>query len=160
MTEETSNENRNNDISINDIDASFSSGIAAFEAKNFKQSLQFLGPLAENGDAESQHRCAIMYQNGLGVVANEAKAAAMMRAAAEQGHAIAQHGLGFRYMEGECVEKDAQEAVKWFTRAGEQGLAGSLTTLAMMYQEGNGVEKNPEEAKRLYKLAGFDDIQF
>ena len=158
MTEETSKESSDN-IEINDMDASFSSGIAAFEAKNFKQSLQFLAPLAENGDAESQHRCAIMYQNGLGVVANEAKAAEYMRAAAEQGHAIAQHGLGFMYMEGECVEKNAQEAVKWFTKAGEQGLVGSLTTLAMMYQEGNGVEKNLDEAKRLYKLAGFDDMQ-
>ena len=109
MTDETSND----DMIINDVDASFSSGIAAFEAKNFKQSLQFLAPLAEAGDAESQHRCAIMYQNGLGIVANEAKAAEYMRAAAEQGHAIAQHGLGFMYMEGECVEPNAQEAVKW-----------------------------------------------
>ncbi|MFV1976774.1 MAG: hypothetical protein ACC651_13570, partial [Candidatus Scalindua sp.] len=59
MTEETTNQNSNEDIQIDDIsnmDADFSSGIAAFEAKNFKQSLQFLGPLAENGDAESQHR--------------------------------------------------------------------------------------------------------
>ena len=154
MTEETANEG----IDVSDIDASFSSGIAAFEAKNFKQSIQFLAPLAEAGDAESQHRCAIMYQNGLGLVANEAKAAEYMRAAAEQGHAVAQHGLGFMYMEGECVEKDAQEAIKWFTKAGDQGLVGSLTTLAMMHQEGVGVEKNPEEAKRLYKLAGFDDM--
>jgi TPR repeat protein len=160
MTEQTSNENSNYEINVSDIDASFSSGIAAFEAKNFKQSLLFLAPLAESGDAESQHRCAIMYQNGLGVVANEAKAAEFMRAAAEQGHAIAQHGLGFMYMEGECVEKNPEQAVKWFSKAGEQGLVGSLTTLAMMYQEGNGVEKDLDEAQRLYKLAGFDDMQF
>jgi uncharacterized protein len=158
MTEETTNQNSNEDIQIDDISASFSSGIAAFEAKNFKQSLQFLGPLAESGDAESQHRCAIMYQNGLGVVANEAKAAEYMRSAAEQGHPVAQHGLGFMYMEGECVEKDAQEAVKWFTKAGEQGLVGSLTTLAMMYQEGNGVEQDLEKAKELYSKAGFNDM--
>ena len=42
-------------------------------------------------------------KNGLGIVANEAKAVEFMEAAAEQGHAIAQHGLGFMYMEGECV---------------------------------------------------------
>jgi TPR repeat protein len=130
MTEETTDENTSDNVKLDDIHVDFSSGIAAFEAKSFKQSLQFLGPLAENGDAESQHRCAIMYQNG----------------------------LGFMYMEGECVEKNSQEAVKWFTKAGEQGLVGSLTTLAMMYQEGNGIEQNLEEAKRLYKLAGFDDM--
>ena len=140
MVEETTNENSNESIDVRDVDASFSSGIAAFEAKNFKQALQFLAPLAEAGDAESQHRCAIMYQNGLGIVANEAKAAEYMLAAAE------------------CVEQDAQQAVKWFSKAGEQGLVGSLTTLAMMYQEGNGVERDPEEATRLYKLAGFEDM--
>ena len=158
MSEQPTNQNNDEVMSITDTDASFSSGIAAFEAKNFKQSLQFLGPLAEAGDAESQHRCAIMYQNGLGLVANDAKAAEFMRAAAEQGHAIAQHGLGFMYMEGECVEKNAQQAVKWFTKASEQGLVGSLTTLEMMYQEGNGVEKDLEKAKALYAQAGFDDM--
>ena len=105
-----------------DIDASYASGMAAFEAKNFSQAMRFLSPMAEQGDAEAQHRCAIMYQNGLGIVANEEKAAAMMRAAAEQGHAVAQHGLGFMYMEGECVQQDSMEAIKWFEKAAEQGL--------------------------------------
>jgi len=146
-------------IEINNKDAEFSSGIAAFEAKNFKQAMQFLLPLAYDGDAESQHRCAIMYQNGLGSVANEDKAFEFMYSAANQGHPVAQHGLGFMYMEGECTQKSPQDAVKWFTKAGEQGLVGSLTTLAMMYQEGNGVEKNLDEARRLYKEAGFDDMQ-
>ena len=95
MTEEATNKSNNENIEVSDMDADFSSGIAAFEAKNFKMSLQFLAPLAEKGDAESQHRCAIMYQNGLGIVANDKKAAEYMLAAAEQGHAIAQHGLGF-----------------------------------------------------------------
>jgi len=145
-------------VDISDRDANFSSGIAAFETKSFKQAMQFLQPLAYEGDAESQHRCSIMYQNGLGCVVNEDKAFEFMYSAASHGHAIAQHGLGFMYMEGECTEKNPQEAVKWFSKAAEQGLVGSMTTLAMMYQEGNGVEKNPQEAKRLYKLAGFDDM--
>ncbi|MCW8829994.1 MAG: sel1 repeat family protein, partial [Gammaproteobacteria bacterium] len=80
---------------MSEADAAFSSGIAAFEAKNFRQALSFLGPVAEAGDAEAQHRCAIMLQNGLGSVVNEEKAFEYMKAAAEQGHAVAQHGLGF-----------------------------------------------------------------
>ena len=138
-----------------DSDASYASGMAAFEAKNFSQAMRFLSPIAEQGDAEAQHRCAIMYQNGLGVVANEEKAVEMMRAAAEQGHPVAQHGLGFMYMEGECVEQDSLQAIKWFEKAAAQGLVGSLTTLAMMYEEGLGVDKDPEKAKALYKQAGF-----
>jgi TPR repeat protein len=133
----------------------FASAMAAFEAKEFSRAMQLLSPYAKQGDAEAQHRLAIMYQNGLGVAQNDAEAVKWMRAAAEQGHALAQHGMGFMYLEGECVEKDPAEAAKWFTLAAEQGLAGSQTTLAMMYEEGNGVEQDAETARKWYAKAGF-----
>ena len=135
----------------------FSSGIAAFESKNFAQSLALLGPLADQGIADAQYRLGIMYQNGLGVVRNELLAMKWMVAAANQGFSLAQHGLGFMYMEGDCVGKNGEKAVMWFTRAAEQGMVGSQTTLAMMYENGNGVEKDLELARKWYRLAGFAD---
>ena len=138
------------------LDQDHASGVAAFEARNFSLAMQLLSPLADAGNAEAQHRVAIMCQNGLGVVRNELRALKMMKAAAEQGYAIAQHGIGFMYLEGECVEQNSEKAADWFRKAADQGLAGSLTTLARMYETGNGVEKDPEEAKRLYAEAGFD----
>ena len=137
------------------IDPALASGFAAFESKNFSHAMRLLMSFAEQGNADAQHKVAIMYQNGLGVVASDKEAYKWMKASADQGYPIAQHGLGFMYLEGECVEKNAEEAVKWFQKAADQGLVGSLTTLAMMYEDGRGVEKNPEEAQRLYKLAGF-----
>jgi len=137
-------------------DMNFSSGVAAFEAKNFSQAMQLLNPYAEEGDAEAQFRVAIMHQNGLGVVANPMAAYKWMKASAEQGLAMAQHSLGFMYMEGECVDQNGEKAVEWFTKAADQGLVGSLTTLAMMYEEGKGIERDPEKARELYKKAGFD----
>jgi TPR repeat protein len=134
-----------------------SSGIAAFEAKNFAQSLALLAPLAENGHGDAQYRLAIMYQNGLGMVRNELLAMKWMTASANQGFPWAQHGLGFMYMEGDCVAKNGDKAVSWFTKAAEQGMAGSQTTLAMMYETGNGVEQDSEEARKWYKLAGFGE---
>ena len=143
---------------VNEDSMSYSSAMAAFEAKHFSRALQLLSPFAERGDADAQHRLAIMYQNGLGVARSDQSAVKWMRAAADQGHALAQHGMGFMYLEGECVgKKDGQEAARWFKLAAEQGLVGSLTTLAMMYEQGNGVEQDLAEAKRLYALAGFDD---
>jgi TPR repeat protein len=133
----------------------FNSAMSAFESKHFSTAIQLLSPFAEKGNPDAQHRCAIMFQNGLGVAVNEAKALEYMTAAAEQGHGVAQHGLGFMYMEGECVEKDAEKALEWFLKAAEQGLVGSMTTIAMMYEEGKGVEKNPELAKEWYTKAGF-----
>ena len=134
-----------------------SSGIAAFEAKNFAQSLGLLGPLADKGHVDAQYRLAIMYQNGLGVVRNELLATKWMIAAANQDFPLAQHGLGFMYMEGDCVAKNGEKAVSWFKKAADQGMVGSQTTLAMMYEMGNGVEQNMEEARKWYRLAGFSE---
>lgn len=136
----------------------FASGMAAFEAKHFSRAIQLLSPFASQGDKVAQHLCAIMHQNGLGIMRNDLMAYKLMKASAEQGYGLAQHGLGFMYMEGECAPKNGEEAAKWFRLAGEQGLQGSLTTLAMMYQQGNGVPQDMEEAKRLFKQAGFDDL--
>lgn len=133
----------------------FASGLQAFESKHFSRAIQLLSPLAIKGNADAQHRCAIMYQNGLGVAANPAAALQWMSASAEQGYAIAQHGLGFMYMEGDCVEQNGELAVHWFTQAAEQGLAGSQTTLAMMYEQGTLIEKDEAKANEWYQKAGF-----
>ena len=129
------------------------SGIAAFEAKEFRRAFQLLAPLAARGEAEAQFRVAVMSQNGLGGVVNEALAFALMRDAAHHGHGLAQHGLGVMYLYGECVAKDEAEAAQWFRRAADQGLAGAMMTLGMMYEQGLGVERDPERAGRLYAQA-------
>lgn len=142
---------------MDSTDMNLASGIAAFEAKEFRRSLQLLQPLAEGGDAEAQYRLAVQYQAGLGVVQNPLQAYHWMREAAEQGHGLALHGLGIMYLYGECVEKDPCEAAVWLQRAADQGFAGSMAALAGMYEQGLGVERDPAKAKELYAAAGFDD---
>ena len=90
----------------------FNSAMSAFESKHFSTAIQLLSPFAEKGNPEAQHRCAIMFQNGLGVAVNEVKALEYMTAAAEQGHRVAQHGLGFMYMDCECAEQYANTALE------------------------------------------------
>ena len=133
------------------------SGIAAFEAKNFTAAMRLLSPLAEVDNADAQYRLAIMYQNGLGVVANELMAFKCMVSAAKQGLGLAQHGLGFMYLEGECIARDSNKAIEWFTRSAEQGLVGSQSTLAMMYEDGRGIPVDLVKAGEWYRRAGFDD---
>ena len=43
-----------------DADMNFTSGMAAFEAKEFARAIQFLLPFAEQGDADAQHRVAML----------------------------------------------------------------------------------------------------
>jgi len=136
-------------------DINLASAMAAFESKQFAQALRLFMPFAEAGDSDAQHRIAIIYQNGLGIVKNCEHAFKWMKASAEQGYAIAQHGLGFMYLEGECADQDSAAAAKWFELAAEQDLAGSQTTLAQMYEQGNGVEQDADKAKEWYAKAGF-----
>jgi hypothetical protein len=142
---------------MDNAEMELASGIAAFEAKEFRRARQLLQPLAEAGNAEAQYRLAVQYQAGLGVVQNQLQAYHWMREAANQDHALALHGLGIMYLYGECVEKNEQEAVRWLQRAADKGLAGSMATLAGMYEQGLGVEKNAARAKALYAAAGFGD---
>tara|TARA_Y100000766_G_C18604074_1_gene458107 strand:+ start:177 stop:605 length:429 start_codon:yes stop_codon:yes gene_type:complete len=132
-----------------------SSGIAAFESKQFSRALKLLTPLAEEGLAEAQYRVAIMCQNGLGQVRNELLAFKWMKQAALQQYGPALHGLGFMYMDGDCADQDDVRAVKWFEAAVEQGLEGAMVALAQMIEQGRGTTKDIERAKKLYSDAGF-----
>lgn len=143
---------------MEEANVDLASGIAAFEAKEFRRALQLLQPLAENGEAEAQYRVAIQYQAGLGVVPNPMQAFHWMREAAGQDHGLALHGLGIMYLYGECVEKNEREAALWLQRAADRGLEGSMAALAGLYAEGRGVEKDLEKAKALYRAAGFGDV--
>ena len=142
---------------MDDDDVVLGSGIAAFEAKEFRRALQLLQPLAEGGNPEAQYRIAVQFQAGLGVVPNPVQAYRWMREAASHDHGLALHGLGIMYLYGECVEKDEREAAVWLQRGADQGLPGSMAALAGMYEQGLGVEKDPARAKELYAAAGFTD---
>jgi len=141
------------DISVaddnNEID--LASGMAAFEEKNFSKAKQMLSPLAEAGNPEAQHRMAIMFQNGLGLVKSDELAFKWMQASAGLNYPLALHGLGFMYLHGECVDKDEAKAAEYFQKAAEQGLAGSAMTLGLMYEQGQGVKQDPDEAQKWYK---------
>ena len=144
-------------MTMDNADMDLASGIAAFEAKEFRRARQLLQPLAEGGNAQAQYRLAVQYQAGLGVVQNQQLAYHWMREAAEQDHDLALHGLGIMYLYGECVEKNPQQAAKWLQRAAKLGLQGSMAALASMYEQGLGVERNAVRAKELYAAAGFDE---
>jgi TPR repeat protein len=147
--------------SMNDDDRmQLASGIAAFEAKEFRRAWQMLQPLSDQGDAEAQYRCAIMIQNGLGAIARPKVAAELMTKAAEQDFGLAQHGLGVMYLFGEGVDQDTPRAVQLLTLAGESGLAGAWSTLGMIYMEGQGVDKDTEKARGYYEKAGFNPDEF
>ena len=135
------------------------SGIAAFESKQFSRALQLLTPHAQIGNPDAQHRLAVMCQNGLGQVRNEASAYRWMKCAADQNHSLALHALGYMYLDGDCTKQDDQKAVTCFGKAVNLGLEGSMLALAQMYQQGRGVVQDSNKARLLYVQAGFDPAE-
>jgi TPR repeat protein len=79
---------------------SFERGVAAYYRHDYATVFRELRPLADQGNANAQHDLGVMYEYGLGVPEDGARAARWYRKAAEQGVAEAQNHLGAMYHEG------------------------------------------------------------
>lgn len=90
---------------------------------------------AEQGDAEAQFKLGVWYDNGEGVLRDDAQAAVWYRKAAEQGLTQAQFNLGMMYAQGEGVAQDNTQALAWFHKAAEQGYADAQFSLGVMYSQ-------------------------
>ena len=114
----------------------FQKGLAAYNLGNYTIAYQELRPVAARGDAKSQYLLGLIYDNGLGVTPDHARAATWYRKAAEQGHADAQNNLGLLYASGLGVTLDHAKALNWHRRAAEQGHSGAQANLGVMYLMG------------------------
>ena len=80
---------------------------------------------AEQGVATAQYNLGFMYDNGRGVLKDDAEAVRWYRLAAEQGYAAAQFNLGVMYAAGVGVLKDSVLAHMWSNTAGANGNASA-----------------------------------
>lgn len=135
------------------FEADLSSGLAAFDSKNFSMAYQLLAPLAAKGNAESLWRIGMMQMNGLGMVENQELGLENFLKAAEQQHPFAHHMIGVAYMTGEGVEKDILQAISWFEKGAEFNIPGPMYTLGMLYEDGKEVEQDLEKAQYWYDKA-------
>ena len=89
-------------------------GAAAYIRKDYATALSLWRPVAEQGDANTQHLVGIMYESGQGVLQDYAEAAKWYRQAADQGDIGAQYSLGVLYDKGRGVVQDYVQAHKWY----------------------------------------------
>ena len=133
--------------------ADFRKGYTAYQSGDYATALREWTPLAEQGDAKSQHNLGVMYDDGTGVPQDDKTAVKWYRLAAKQGFATAQSNLGTMYETGKGVPQDDETAVKWYKLAAEQGLVEAQYNLGGMYDYGRGVPQDDETAVKWYKLA-------
>ncbi len=138
--------------------ASVASGLADFRQSRFSEAYQAWRQADSAGDARGALYIGVLYDSGLGVGQNYAKAMAWYRRAAEQGSGAGSFNVGVMYDSGLGVRKSAREAATWYARAARQGSGRAAYNLAMLYETGTGVAKSRARAVEYYTLAAQHGI--
>jgi uncharacterized protein len=121
---------------------------------------------AQAGDPEGEYLLALVYEQGLVVPKDKARARSWMQKSAEQGYVPAQEGMGEMYLENlrsNGPVPDYADADRWFRQAATQGDAEALFWLGTGYERGLfGAVDYREALKWLRKSAaqGRPDAQF
>ena len=111
----------------------------------YEEALARWTPLALDGDPEALSNLGVMFDLGLGVEPDQARAVRLYRRAAERGFIPAWNNLGVAYALGRGMARDDMQPVAWLRKAAEQGFALAQNTLGVMYLVG-GWTAHDEEA--------------
>jgi len=137
--------------------------LARLNSGEYQKAQALIAPLAARGDADAEHMLAYIYENGLGVGRDIARALELYESAALKGHADAQLALGELAFAGALVKRNYKYAAGWFRLAAARGRARAKFRLGVIYAEGLGVEPDKKRAVAYFEdasLAGDADSQF
>jgi TPR repeat protein len=126
--------------------ADFEAGVAAARAGDYRTALKEWEPLGMAGHRDAQFNLGLLYENGLGVAADAAKAVYWYGRAAEQDDRVAQAYLGEMYANATGVARDDVVALRWYRRAAELGHARSQYNVGLFYALGRGVAPSDVQA--------------
>jgi TPR repeat protein len=93
----------------------------AYQRGDYDAAARKLQPLAEGGEVRAQYDLALLYDKGLGVPQDDAKALYWYKRAAEHGETRAQYNLALMYMNGQGIQPDYIRSYYWFSMAASQG---------------------------------------
>lgn len=93
----------------------------AFPDQKRQESFWQVYTSALRDDKEAQYQIGVMYERGIGVEKDQAKAAEWYEKSAWQGYMDAQYNLALMYASGRGVDKDLDRAMIWLAKAARQG---------------------------------------
>lgn len=132
----------------------FYKGMEAYKSADYATARREWEPLAVRGDMIAQYNLGVLYDSGLGLPVDKARAMLWYRKSADQGFAQAQNNLGRIYYMGDGVAPDYAIAAGYLRRAAEQGIAFSSFFLGMIYAGGGpGVKADPIQAYKWLSVA-------
>jgi TPR repeat protein len=124
----------------------FANGMAAAAAHDYATTLQLWRPLADEGSSDAQNGVGVLYDNGMGVVVDHAKAAEWFKKSADQGNAAGELDLALAYDLGRGLPKNDTMAAYWYHKAADQGLPVAQQALGQMYADGRSLPKDLVQA--------------
>ncbi len=127
--------------------------LKAFDAEDYETALANWKQLAALGMARAQNSLGVMYDQGLGVAEDQARAAKLFRDAAAQGFGGGQVNLGVMYLSGRGVARDHGAALHWLTRAAKQGFVDAQYRVGLLHATGEQIKPNYVEAAKWYRKA-------
>ena len=148
-TRETTQDN----VATPHVSASYQSGKAAYDNKDYITAMALWQEAAMSGDAEAINGLGILSRYGRGVPKDLQQARSWYLMAAEKGLDRAQYNLGRLYDKGLGVGIDYATALKWYLKAADQGYDRAQLVIGTKYIRGEGVPKNAEMARKWYLLA-------
>jgi len=114
-------------------------GNDALESGEYSVALDYLIPLAMEGDMRAQYLLGYMYGEGLGVREDKEVEFKAYKKSADQGYKRAQFALGYMYHQGEFVSKDINKAISYYKLAGD---SEATFYLAELYYENNIISED------------------
>ncbi len=125
----------------------------AVQQHDFATAFKLLKSLAEQGDAAAQNNLAVLYQDGLGVGADDTAALYWYEKAAAQGLSEAQFTAALMHSDGIGTPQDYAKAVSWYLPAAKQGHAEAQYNLAIRYATGTGTAQDLQQAEYWFAQA-------
>lgn len=134
-----------------EVEEAFQRALAARLKGDFDTLVKEMSALAQKGYAKAQLRMGKIYERGLGVAQDYARAQEWYAKALANGEADASADMGWLYEHGLGVEKDFGKAAGYYKRAIADGSALGYTHMGYLYETGKGVERNRERAAEYYR---------
>ncbi len=118
-----------------------------------KQAVDWFRSAALGGDARAINMLGRCHENGWGVPADSARAAAHYRKAADLGDAWGMFNLADLHYRGLGVGQDDGLAFDLYAQAAAKGHAKALNMIGLMLEAGRGVGQDREQARACYLAA-------
>ncbi len=122
-------------------------------ARDLDQARVWFERAADAGDDDASLTLGLMYENGTGVTADQARATSLLQTAADKGNQRAMLRLAAKLVAGQGIKAEPEKGKALYEKAIAANVPGSKTALAAVYETGIGLAKDEKKAFELYAQA-------